>query len=188
MKLMNLASSMSCALSCALVAGCASTRPASLAETTYYEGPSSVTLPDGRSFPGGMVLAQRTVSPSERSIREQVVSEDPRPGHAAREFNVLMRVTRSGFSMTESGGAFEGAGTLDGPAWRWTAWHSTSRLPDGSRVESADTMNDDELHVRKRVFDASGALQIETTEQLKRIDAARYAARRAAMLSARADK
>jgi hypothetical protein len=161
-----------------LLAACAHPPAPLAARTDYFEGTTTVMLPGGRTVPGGVVLARRTVDPAAGTIVEQVISADPRPGRPATEYLVTMVVSQGRFTMSEASKAFEGEGALEGPAWRWTTWTSTSRLPDGSRVVSADSVVDGQLVVHKRVLSAAGAVVIETVERLAPIDAARFTERR----------
>jgi hypothetical protein len=169
-----------------LAAGCAtpnaraSEGAASAPITLYVEGPSVGTLPTGRTVPNGDVLARRTLDPATRRIVEQVVAADGR--RSASECEVVMTVEGTSFTMKESNGGFEGDGTLEGTPWRWSVWRSTSRLPDGTRVESLDSRSADGLTARKRVINRDGAVVIQTVERLRPISAERFAERRSGLL------
>jgi len=150
------------------------------ATTRYYEGTSTATLPTGRSVPNGVIIARRTVDPVAGTVVEDVVSNDGR--RPAAEYVFTMRVRGASFTMHAADGSQLGEGTLDGDAWRWTAWRSTTRLPGGIRVESVDTLLADGLVAHKTIFGSDGALTLTTTERLSSIDAARFDQRRAAIL------
>ena len=155
--------------------------PSRVATTTqYYEGTSTATLPTGRSVPNGVIIARRTVDPEAGTIVEQVVSNDGR--RPAAEIVIEMQVHGGSFAMRTAAGSPLGEGTLDGEAWRWTVWRSTSRLPGGIRVESVDTLLTGALVAHKTIFGSDGALLLTTTEHLSPIDAARFAQRRAEIL------
>lgn len=151
------------------------------AQSVYYEGTSQYTLPDGRTVPGGAVLVKRTQDERASTIVEQVVSGATRT-RPATEYVVNVRVNGAKFTMTEAGGAFDGDGTLQGPAWNWNAWTSLSKLKDGSRVESIDSSTATTLIVHKRVMGADGSDQVRTNESYKVIDEARFIARRKELL------
>src|SRR3954471_13770912 len=103
-----------------LLAACTHLHASSAApRTDYFEGTTTLTLPDGRTLPGGAVLAWRTADPASATIVEQVISADPRPGRPPREHVVTTAVSGTRFTMTEAAGAFVGEGTLEGQAWRW---------------------------------------------------------------------
>ena len=165
-----------------LGAACTAMRgPGPIAATTeYYEGTSTATLPTGRSVPNGVILARRTVDPAAGTIVEQVVINDGR--RPAAETVIEMRVHEGSFAMRTADGSPLGEGTLDGQAWRWMVWRSTSRLPGGMRVESLDTLRKDTLVAHKTIFGSDGAVMLTTTERLSSIDAARFAQRRAEIL------
>lgn len=146
----------------------------------YYEGTSTATLPTGRSVPNGVILARRTLDPEAGTIVEQVVSNDGR--RPAAEYVIEMQVRGGAFTMRGADGSPLGEGTLDGKAWRWMVWRSTSRLPGGIRVESVDTLLTSALVVHKTIFRSDGALMLTTTERLLPIDAARFSQRRAEIL------
>lgn len=165
---------------------CASAPHGAPDQTSFFEGTSSITLPGGRVVPGGAVLARRTMSPTAGTIVEQVISSDARPNRPAQEYLVMMQVTiASGaahLTMRESQGGFDGDGTLDGEPWKWTSWRTMSRLPNGTRVESIDSLVGTELIAHKRVFAPDGSVSVSTVERLHPIDAARFGARRAELL------
>ncbi|MEO7999961.1 MAG: hypothetical protein ABI852_21090 [Gemmatimonadaceae bacterium] len=147
----------------------------------YFEGTSQIQLPDGRILPGSAVLAKRTLNQKTSTITEQVISAGSR-GRPATEFIVTAKVDGSKFTMTEASGAFDGDGTLQGPAWQWTGWTSISRLKEGGRVESIDSATATTLSVHKRVLAADGTEQVKTTEMFKVVDEARFVARRKELL------
>lgn len=167
--------------------GCASTPwPASLplAETNYFAGSTVVTLPGGREVPGGEVVAARTTDPAARTIVEQVVSGG-NPTRPPEEYVVTMTVTGDRFAMHERSNAFEGEGTLVGAPWRWSDWHSNSKLPNGMRVESRDALTAEGMTAMKKVYAPDGAVIVSTREVLKRIDAAQFHSRRTAILASK---
>lgn len=86
------------------------------------------------------------------------------------------------FTMRELHGGVDGDGTLDGEPWKWTAWRSVSRLPDGTSVESTDLLTQDILIAHKRVLGPTGALVVTTTERLVKVSADRFAERRSALI------
>jgi hypothetical protein len=163
-------------------AGCLTMRGVTAAQPTtdYYEGTSTALLPTGRSVPNGVILARRTVDPSAGTIVEQVVSDDHR--RPAAENVIEMRVQGRSFTMRWADGSSLGEGTLDGDAWRWLVWRSTSHLPGGLRVESVDTLSGGALVAHKTIFGADGAVMLRTTEQLSPISAARFSERRTELL------
>lgn len=167
-----------------LMGGCSSA-PALPAETIEaYAGTSEIELPDGRTFPGGQSLAQRTLTPARNMIVEQVVSPGGRPGSPPREFVVEMVVSGNILTMKERSGAFEGTGTLTGPAWAWTSWRTESTLPDGTRVVSEDTRVPDGLTARKTLYGQDGRARTVIRERFTLITPAQFAAKRAEMLGA----
>jgi hypothetical protein len=116
-------------------------------------------------------------------IVEQVVSNDGR--RPPSETVIEMLVHGGSFTMRLGDGTPLGEGTLSGEAWRWTSWHSTSRLPGGIRVESLDSLVAGSLVARKTIFGADGALVGTTVEHFAPIDAARFAQRRSEILRPR---
>lgn len=149
--------------------------------SAYFEGTSQIQLPDGRVLPGSAVLAKRTLDQKAGTITEQVISAASR-GRPATEFVVNAKVFGSKFTMTEASGAFEGDGTLQGPAWKWTGWTSVSRLKDGGKVESTDSATATTLTVHKRVIAADGSETVKTMESFNVVDEARFVARRKELL------
>lgn len=152
-------------------------------DITFFKGKSVIFLPDGRSFPGGELLLRRTLRSSAGLIEEVLVSSDHRPNHPARKFIVEMFVEEGEFKMRETQGAFNGTGKLIGSPWHWVGWSSTSILPDGTRVESEDTLYEQTLVARKTVFNPTGAVQIKIEETLEKINESEFDTREKAMMS-----
>ena len=116
-------------------------------------------------------IARRTVDPAARQITEDV-SHDDAGSHGARSFHVVMAVVGDHFTMTETGGAFRGTGTLVGDPWRWTSWTSTSEIPKaGITVESDDEVTPTALKATKQIK-KDGKLLATTTEELASFDCA----------------
>lgn len=148
----------------------------------WYAGEATYALPDGRVVARAAVVASRRLDPAAGAIIEEVTSGSTRPGQPPQHYVVRMDVAGTRFEMREEGGAFTGSGELQGDPWRWHVWRSTSRLPDGSRVESADSLTSDSLRVRKRIYAPDGTLRIVTREMLAPVTATVYAERRAALM------
>lgn len=79
--------------------------------------------------------------PANSSWRATVGMRPASPGAAPDRFEVRQEIAGDRFTMREVNGAFEGEGELSGDRWRWRAWQSTRRLPDGTRVESVDSLS-----------------------------------------------
>jgi hypothetical protein len=174
------------ALSFVVLSGCAAPQaspvapPLPAASTSYFEGTSEVFVAPraGGAAPVATMRAviRRKLDPARGVIVEQVASEEGR-GRPAREYLVTMAVSGSNFSMKERGGAFEGSGSLSGPAWAWTSWESRSTLPDGSTVHSRDLLSEQGLTVEKEVKSPRGAVVL--VERFARIDRESYLRKRA---------
>lgn len=159
--------------------------PAMPADTAWFAGQIAYTLPGGREVGRAGILVERRVEPAIALITEVVTTENRRPGAAPDRYEVRQQIAATGdrFTMREVAGAFDGEGSLSGDRWRWRAWQSTSRLPDGTRVESVDSLVADgqQLRVHKRVLGADGAVRISTVETLSRLQRAAYEVQLAAM-------
>jgi len=179
MRLEALLVALSMMVPCCTPASAPTAQAPAAASTEYFDGTSEI-FPAGR--PEGSppvatnkVLIRRTVDPGRGLIEEAVVSEEGR-GRPVREFVVTMAVSGETFTMTERGGAFRGAGTLEGAAWGWTGWTSHAELPDGGTVDSRDRLSEQGLEVEKEYRGARGSVRMR--ERFSRIDREAYARRR----------
>ena len=144
--------------------------------TRCYAGPSQVhVLPANQHVGDGTLVARRTTDRARGTITEEVASSFP--GQPARRFAVTMTVTGSKFVMTEKGGAFTGEGVLTGPAWAWTEWTSTSRLPDGTTVRSTDRAAADGFDAEKIVTGPDGVDRVRIVEHVTAFPCTEFDAR-----------
>ena len=141
--------------------------PKSAAEVTCYYGPSESFLPGGQKVGVTSVLLKRTLEPAKNTITEQVVTIDPRPDVLAREYVLTMQVSGARFTLTDSHKTVSGAGQLVGEAWKWQAWRSKAKLPDGGTLETAFAVVPQGLRVIKKFFGADGHLRLTYNEMLK---------------------
>jgi hypothetical protein len=155
------------------------TAPADSPRARCYAGPSQIRLmPDDRPVGEGTIVARRTTDPAHATITEDVTTTFP--GQPVRSFAVTMAVSGSTFQMTERGGAFTGSGVLVGPAWAWTEWTSTSKLPDGTVVTATDRTTPTGFAGDKTVASADGVARVKITETVTEIDCADFDRRVAA--------
>jgi len=137
---------------------------------------ASTTCYAGRSVGMGKTartLARRRIDPAAGQIFEDV-SHDEGGAHGAKSFHVVMVVDGDHFTMTETGGAFTGSGTLVGEPWRWTSWSSTSEIPHtGITVESDDELTETGMTATKQIT-REGKLVATTKDELKAFDCAEW--------------
>ena len=149
-------------------------------EIRCYAGTTQVhLLPANQHVADGTIVARRTTDPARSIITEEVhnaVGTEP-----PRSFRVTMHVKGSRFTMTEANGAFTGEGELRGPAWQWTEWIATSKLPDGTVVTSRDTATADGFAAEKTVTSADGVARVKIVESIGALDCAEFDARVSAM-------
>ncbi|CAN5797020.1 hypothetical protein BH11MYX3_BH11MYX3_42150 [soil metagenome] len=147
-----------------------STNPAAplpAANTTCYAGMSNGMGQSART------IARRSVNPAAGTITEDV-THDEGGAHGAKSFHVLMQVEGDHFTMTETGDAFRGSGTLVGEPWQWTAWSSTSEIPNtGITVASDDEITPIGMTATKQIK-RNGQVVATTKEELKTFDCAEW--------------
>ena len=168
---------------CLVACGSSHTPAAPLPPTppaaTYYVGTSQAFVGE-QQVADSAVAVERLVSRGDRTIIERVAQAGD--GHRpAAEYVVTMKVKGAAFTMTEAGGAFTGDGQLSGPDWAWTAWQSTSKMPDGGVVTSSDTVTKTGLHVEK-TYQGNG-MELRMVEELQVVPEADYRQRRSEILS-----
>ena len=163
-----------------LAAACSSHPPttspvaAPVASTACYAGYSSGMGQRART------IARRTVDPAAHQIIEDR-SHDDAGAHGAKSFHVVMTVDGDHFTMTESGGAFSGTGTLVGEPWQWSAWTSVSQIPNaGITIESSDELTSAGMKATKQIK-KDGKLLATTTDELQTIDCADWDSVKAAL-------
>jgi hypothetical protein len=140
--------------------------PLPAASTTCYAG---ITLGMGQR---ARTIARRVVDPAAGQIIEDV-SHHEAGAHGARSFHVVMKVENDQFTMTESGGAFTGTGSLAGEPWRWTSWSSTSRMAGGIEVASDDELTPRGMKATKEIR-KGGKVVATTVEELATFDCAEW--------------
>jgi len=144
------------------------------AVTACYQGVSSGA---GQRV---QTVARRTVDPAHHQIVEDVVRGD---AGSVKAFHVVFAVDGAAFTMTETGGAFTGTGTLTGAPWHWTSWTSRSSQRIGGAtidVESRDELTCDGMVAHKEIR-KDGQVVATTIDELATIDCAGWDAVRAAL-------
>ncbi len=137
------------------------------ASTTCYGG---MMTGMGRS---ARTIARRIVNPTAATITEDV-THDEGGAHGAKSFHVLMQVEGDHFTMSETGNAFRGSGTLVGAPWRWTAWSSTSEIPNtGITVDSDHELTATGMTATKQIR-REGKVVATTKDELKTFDCAAW--------------
>lgn len=148
--------------------------PPPAASTTCYAGVSRGMGQTART------IARRTVDPAARRILEDVTREEAGP-RGPQSFHVVFEVDGDHFTMTETGGAFTGSGTLAGEPWRWTSWTSTAKIPHTTiEVESDDELTPIGLKAAKQIR-RDGKVIATTAEELQTFDCAEWATYEAAL-------
>ncbi len=157
----------------ALVGGCAASQEARRAEgppssVHYYVGDRSVTISNGREVAGARVFLRRTLDPATGTIEENVVDVNTEDS-TWNEYTVVMTVSGNTFTIRESSGGFDGEGTLEGEAWRWTTWRSLSRASGGNTIESVDRLEVKGLRTEKIVTASDGRFVVKVTAALSEV-------------------
>ena len=132
-------------------------------------------------------IARRTVDPVAKTITEDVSHDNAGP-HGANSFHVVMTVDGDQFTMTETGGAFAGTGSLVGQPWQWTSWSSVSQIANTSiTVESHDELTSSGMKAEKQIKQ-DGKLVATTVDDLRAFECAQWDDARTALLAPVADK
>lgn len=141
--------------------------PLPAASTLCYAGISEGMGEQART------VAKRTVDPAAGTITEDV-SNDAQGSHGAHTYHVVMTISDGDFTMKETGGAFEGTGTLSGEVWKWTSWESVSTLPNAPIVVTSKDSLEGDLLITNKEIKQGGKLLATTHEELKEFDCAKY--------------
>jgi hypothetical protein len=170
------------ALAILAAGGCAHVAAPPPPSSQFFEGEGTVTLPDGRELPAPPSWVKRTVDPAQSTITQEMIQQrsfaaaDPSRAFT-RERTMVMKVTGSHFTLTETHGAFTGEGDLTGDPWRWTSWTSKAQLTNGAEVTSRDALDASGLQSDTEIRDAHG-VRITITIHLRPIDEATFEAAR----------
>jgi len=130
----------------------------------YYRGTSKVSLPNGQVVGEGAMLVRRTLDPSLSQIEEYVLGVATHGKRGTRQYRVIMKVNGNTFTMKDAAETFSGSGTLEGEPWKWTAWTSTSMLPNKMVIESKDQLVAGKLMVHKTVKAPDGSVRVTIEE------------------------
>jgi hypothetical protein len=132
-------------------------------------------------------IARRTVDPEAKTITEDV-SHDHAGPQGSRSFHVVMTVDGDHFTMSETGGAFTGTGSLVGQRWQWTAWSSVLQIANTSiTVESHDELTSVGMKAEKQIKQ-DGKLVGKTVENLRAFECAQWDDAKTALLASQVDK
>jgi hypothetical protein len=150
-------------------------------EVTYYAGTSSMTSPDG-TIPFGPpsdVVVERVIDPAARTISENVI-------HPGRSFpTMLERVgDTTTFRASDAAASFSGTLTFSGAEWAWDAWTYDIAMADGSgTLRGRGTRSATDMKTEKTFYAPDGTPKMRLQEDLTRIDAKTYEAKREALLA-----
>ncbi len=139
--------------------------------TEYYRADSVIDA-------GGFVFEEvywvrRQLDPEAATITEEFVSEIDA---VLTLTELVVDAEANTFTLTINTDEYTGAGSLEGPAWAWTAWSSVSTAADGSYVESSDVVTAEGITAAKVGFAADGTQEWTLDEVLVAVDEATWAA------------
>jgi hypothetical protein len=145
-------------------------------EIHFYVGQSETFLPGGRSVGKQQVLVERILDEADGKIVERVISPDYRHPGRYNEFVVTMAVDAAAgtLTQTERNKAFVGTGVLKGEPWHWTAWHTTSTLAGGGKVDSEDRLTSTGMADDKTVDAPDGRHQVTQKEAFTEVNPAEF--------------
>lgn len=147
----------------------------------YFVGVQTLSLPDGTEVQRNTLVAHRTLQPDANAILEEVIERDVDGAVETHAIRLDVDETHRRFVLSAPDGLLSGEGELTGDAWRWTAWHAESRMPDGLRIVTDDVLTDTELRGESRVMGADGNTQVIIRHVLTRVGRERWEAERDAM-------
>ena len=153
---------------------------------TATAGPIEKKCYDGTETAGGKsqrIVALREVDRDAGEIRQH----EWRAANPRRERALTYKVAADGASFSFKRGAIEGKGTLEGPAWKWTAYHEVVELPNGYGTLTADgKIASDSLAISAHL-DRTGKSDMTFEIAAKAFDCAQLDKRRASLDDTAAD-
>ena len=154
------------------------------ASTVYYLGETQVKTAEGQPLGAMATLMKRDVRPADASIVETSLMLSSKRDEAVKEIRAVMRVAGSTFSLKEQGEGFTGNGTLNGPAWAWTSWTTTTRIPGrlGGTLVAKTVVSERGLTVVKAMLGDDGKPRVTFNEDYATIDDATYELLRSKLL------
>src|SRR5262245_4382365 len=88
-------------------------------EKLYYVGEVKLSANDGKSMGSQVILLEKTHDRDKMTVIERAIVV--KPDGKAEEFTMVLTVKYdNSFTLADAAKTTEGAGTLFGPAWKWT--------------------------------------------------------------------
>ena len=153
--------------------------------THWYRGRTEILVPSGRKVGEMQLLLERRLEPEHSRIVETLILTSPRAGQRPRELVTTQVVDGGIFTMTEAAGSLQGEGELYGQPWSWSAWSSTARLAEGSRMISRHRFVGSQLASEKEFFDAQDRRTVTLRELYQPISRAEFELEREHLLGGR---
>jgi hypothetical protein len=143
-------------------------------EKFYYLG--EVKLSNGTGKPmGSQVILVEKIHDRDNSViveRALVVQPDGKVEERAMRMPVKDDNT---FTLTDDAKTVEGAGTLFGPAWKWTYFKATFKTKNGVTIEDENYMADESVGTaRKKVTAPNGQVVMYMDMSLKAVSPATF--------------
>jgi hypothetical protein len=136
-------------------------------EKFYFVGEAKLSGPDGKAMGSNVILLEKIHDADRSTISERAVVV--KPGSKAEEQTMVLTVKGdSTFTLADTGGTVKGAGTLFGPAWKWTYFKGTFRHASGVVIEDENFMADESvITARKKIRGPDGKVLMFMDMSLK---------------------
>jgi hypothetical protein len=121
-------------------------------EKRFYVGEAKLSEPSGKVYGSQVLLLEKTLDPGQSLFVEHaiVVKRDGAP----QEFTMIHKVSGNTFTLSDTKGTVKGAGTLFGPAWKWTYFKGSYEASNGVRIEDENFMADPNVLVARKKISA----------------------------------
>jgi hypothetical protein len=138
-------------------------------ERLFYLGEVKLSSGDGKTTGSQVILLEKIHDRDKSTITERAIVVKP-DGKAEEQTMLLTVKGDNTFTLANAAKTVEGAGTLFGPAWKWTYFKGTFKHKSGVVVEDENFMPDDSVvTARKKVSGPDGRVLLYMDMSLKSV-------------------
>lgn len=150
-------------------------------EKFYYVGEAKLTSAEGQPYGSQVILFEKTHDPDKSLMVESAVVVHP--DGKVEEHTMRVIVKGNTFTLSDDAKTIEGAGTLAGPAWKWTYFKAIYKSTTGVQIEDENFMADSSvITARKKISTPDGKVLMFMDMSLKGITPKTYEILRAGLV------
>jgi hypothetical protein len=138
-------------------------------ERWFFVGEVKLSAADGNARGSQVILLEKVHDRDKSMITERAIVVKP-DGQAEEQTMMLTVREDNTFTLADAAKTVEGAGTLFGPAWKWTYFKGTFKHKGGVVIADENFMPDDSvITARKKVSGPDGKVILYMDMSLKAV-------------------